>query len=47
MTYSILFAMGKFIFMEWQDFGIWLALAIMGFVLLRFSLKRSNLFLRE
>jgi len=47
MTYSILFAMGKFIFMEWQDFGIWLALAILGFVLLRFSLKRSNLFLNK
>jgi len=47
MTYSILFTMGKLIFMDWQGFAIWLSLAVLGFVLLRFSMKRSNLFLEE
>jgi len=47
MTYSILFATGKLIFMEWQGFTIWLGLAIFGFVILRLCLKKSNLFLGE
>lgn len=45
MVYSILFFMGKFIFMEWMAAGIWAVVAVLGFMVLRFALNRSNLFL--
>ncbi len=47
MVYSILFFMGKFIFMEWTSAGIWAVVAIVGFLGLRFALRRSNMFLES
>jgi hypothetical protein len=39
-TYSTLFASGKLIFGEWLMGLIWGALAIVGFFILKFNLKR-------
>lgn len=45
MVYSILFFMGKFIFMEWAAAGIYALVALAGFFGLRFALRRANMFL--
>jgi len=47
MVYSILFFMGKFIFMEWAAAGRYGLVALVGFFGLRFALKRANMFLEE
>jgi len=44
MTYSILFASGKLIFMEWTQAAFWMAIALLGFGLLRFSLRYTRIF---
>ncbi len=43
MTYSILFMIGKFIFMEWKLAGILAAAAFVSFLLLRFFLGRTKI----
>lgn len=44
MTYSILFASGKLIFMEWTQAVFWMAISLLGFGLLRFSLRYTRIF---
>lgn len=39
--YSILFTTGKLIFMEYQEMFIWMLCALLGFVLLYFTMKKS------
>lgn len=43
MTYSILFASGKALFGEWTEAGIWSAVAIAGFLILRHFLARASI----
>jgi len=47
MVYSILFAMGKFIFLEWTSAILWFLSALISFAALRYSYSRSNLYLNE
>lgn len=44
MTYSILFMIGKFIFLEWQQAFFWMFMAIIGFGILQFSLRFTRIF---
>lgn len=44
MTYSILFATGKFIFKEWKPAGIYFVTSIIAFLILRAALKRTKIF---
>lgn len=44
MTYSILFAMGKFLFLEYKAGLLWLAMTFAGFFLLRYSLGHTRIF---
>lgn len=46
LTYSVLFAIGKFIFAMWNEAVIWSACALLGIALLRLGLNRSGI-LRE
>lgn len=39
-TYSILFMIGKIIFMEWLRSGMWFALALVGFFVFRGSIRK-------
>ena len=39
-TYSVLFMIGKIIFMEWLRSGMWFALALIGFFVFRGSIKK-------
>lgn len=43
MTYSVLFATGKLLFGNYTEAGIWLAIALAGFLLLRTFLSKSNI----
>jgi SSS family solute:Na+ symporter len=43
MVYSILFLIGKLIFHEWVEAGISGSLAVVGFLILWFALKRTNI----
>ena len=44
MTYCILFFIGKFIFMDYQNSLILLGIALVSFVILRWSMNKSNSF---
>ncbi|MBA3899210.1 MAG: Na+:solute symporter [Bacteroidetes bacterium] len=44
MVYSILFMSGKIIFLEWDEAGIWFAMAFVSFLVLRFFVKRTRIF---
>jgi hypothetical protein len=44
MVYSLLFAIGKLIFKEWNEGFICIGLAAISFVVLRFAMKRTNIF---
>ncbi len=41
MVYGILFFVGYWIFEEWQLFGIWLGVAVLSFLGLRWGMKRA------
>ncbi len=43
LTYSILFASGKMIFMEWYSAGIWVAIAIIAFLMLNMALAKTKI----
>lgn len=43
MTYSILFGMGKLLFMEWGEAGICAVVGIIGFVVLSFALGKTKI----
>ncbi len=43
MTYSILFLMGKLIFMEWTESAIFAGVALVAFIVLRIFLKRTRI----
>ena len=43
MTYSILFAMGKLVFLEWSAALIWIAGASLSFLVLKFTLGKTNI----
>lgn len=43
LTYSILFASGKLIFMEWQAALIWLGVGIVSFILLQIGLAKTKI----
>ena len=43
MTYSILFAMGKLVFLEWAAALIWIAVASLSFLVLKFTLGKTNI----
>ncbi len=47
MAYSILFATGRLIFMEWISFGGWMLVSIIAFFILRFGIQKSNLFAED
>lgn len=44
MVYSVLFCIGKLIFLEYSDSLMFLLAAIVSFIILRFSMKRSHIF---
>ncbi|MBA3902032.1 MAG: Na+:solute symporter [Bacteroidetes bacterium] len=44
MTYSVLFLSGKIIFREWDEAIIWSVSALVSFLVLRFFVKRTNIF---
>ncbi|OWY23801.1 sodium:proline symporter [Sphingobacteriales bacterium UPWRP_1] len=44
MTYAILFALGKFLFLEYRQGAFWLVAALAGFLLLRYSLQHTRIF---
>ena len=43
MTYSILFAIGKTLFLSWNQAAFWFTLAIVAFFVLSFFLKRTKI----
>lgn len=43
MTYSLLFASGKIIFMEWKAAGFYLLIVVLSALLLRYQLKRTRI----
>lgn len=43
MTYSILFSTGKFIFGDYQTGGIWIAVALVSFLLLRLGTSKTSI----
>ncbi len=43
LVYSSLFGIGKMIFQEYQTGLLWLALALLSFILMRWAMKRSDL----
>jgi len=47
MIYSVLFFMGKFIFMEWAAAAMYSLVAVVGFLGLRFALRKANMFLEK
>lgn len=47
LTYSILFATGKFIFMDYNLAVIWLGVAVVSFFILRFGMGRVTILAKE
>ncbi|MGB1207520.1 MAG: sodium:solute symporter family protein [Chitinophagales bacterium] len=43
MTYAILFAMGKLVFMDWPAAFLWIAAATISFVVLKIALSHTNI----
>ncbi len=44
MTYGLLFTLGKFILKEWTSAGIWAAVALVSFVVLKLFMKKTRIF---
>ncbi len=43
MTYSILFGMGKLVFMEWSSAAMWIGIAVVSFIILQFMLGKTQI----
>lgn len=42
-VYSVLFSMGYLIFAEWEKLAIWVALGVIGFIGMRYGMKKEGL----